>query len=209
MDLSIYEIIGYLASGIIALSMTMSSIVKFRWINLAGASTFAMYGLLIGALPVALLNGFIVAVDLFYLFRIYSKKELFETIEIRKDNRYLIRFLEFHDKEIQKYFPGFKYKPEMNTISFFVLRNTNIAGIFLAHHGKNGILNVGLDYVVPEYRDYKNGKFIYHSLNDEFIKSGFLKIVSPGLTAKHASYLTRLGFSKTNDDLYEKTLIKE
>ena len=209
MDLSIYEIIGYLASGIIAVSMTMSSIVRFRWINLVGASTFAIYGVLIGALPVALLNGFILVVDIYYLLRIYGKKELFETIEIRKDNRYLIRFLEFHDKEIQKFFPGFTYKPEMNTISFFVLRNTNIAGIFLAHPEKDGDLMVGLDYVVPEYRDYKNGKFIYSSLHDEFIKSGFRKIVSPGLTTKHANYLKRLGFLRTSDDLYEKSLVKE
>lgn len=209
MDLSIYEIIGYTASAIIALSMTMSSIVKFRWINLVGASTFATYGILIGALPVALLNGFIVMVDIFYLLRIYGKKELFETIEIRKDNRYLLRFLEFHDKEIQQFFPGFKYKPEMNTVSFFILRNTNIAGIFLAHHGKDGALNVGLDYVVPEYRDYKNGKFIYHSLNNEFVKSGFRKIVAPGLTNKHAKYLKKLGFQKTSDDLYEKLLVNE
>ena len=78
MEINILEIIGYSASVIIALSMTMSSIVKFRWINLVGASTFATYGLLIGATPVAVLNGFIIAVDIFYLTRIYSKKELFE-----------------------------------------------------------------------------------------------------------------------------------
>ena len=209
MELSIYEIIGYLASGIIALSMTMSSIVKFRWINLVGASTFATYGILIGALPVAILNGFIVAIDVYYLLRIYGKKELFETLEVRKDNRYLLRFLEFHHDEIQKFFPGFAYKPEMNTISFFVLRNTKIAGIFLAHQGKEGCLRVGLDYVVPEYRDYKNGKFIYRSLKDEFVKGGFQKIISPGLTPKHARYLKRLGFSKIEGGLYEKSLVNK
>ena len=106
MELSIYEIIGYTASGIIALSMTMSSIVKFRWINLVGASIFATYGILIGALPVAILNGLIVAIDIYYLLRIYGKKELFETLEVRKDNRYLLRFLEFHHDEIQKFCIG-------------------------------------------------------------------------------------------------------
>ncbi|MEZ5149235.1 MAG: hypothetical protein R2759_19740 [Bacteroidales bacterium] len=50
MELSVLEWIGYMASGIIALSMTMSSIVKFRWINLVGAGTFATYGFLIGAI---------------------------------------------------------------------------------------------------------------------------------------------------------------
>lgn len=209
MEISIYEIIGYTASGIIALSMTMSSILKFRWINLIGASTFATYGLLIGAIPVTILNSFIVMVDLYYLFKIYGRKDLFETLEVRKDNLYLLRFLEFHNKEIQKFFPGFGYKADMNTVSFFVLRNTNVAGIFLAHKDKENNLRVGLDYVVPQYRDYKNGKFIYTRLKDDFIEKGFQKIIAPGLTAKHARYLKRLGFSKKNGGLFEKSLIKE
>ena len=134
------------------------------------------------------------------------KKELFETLEIKKDNRYLVRFLEFHDNEIQKFFPGFTYKPEMNTVSFFVLRNTKIAGVFLAHHSGYSTLKVGLDYVAPEYRDYKNGKFIYNSLRKDFIKGGYNKIVSPGLSFRHARYLKKLGFEKDKNDLYVKSL---
>lgn len=207
MELNIYEIIGYTASVIIAISMTMSSIVKFRWINLAGASTFATYGLLIGAIPVTLLNSFIVAVDIYYLSRIYLKKELFETLEVRRDNKYLVRFLAFHNNDIQTFFPGFSYKPEMNTISFFVLRNMHVAGIFLAHKDKNGALRVGLDYSVPEYRDYKNGRFIYNSLTKDFIDGGFKQIVAPGLTKKHTKYLKRFGFIEENQDLFAKSLI--
>jgi hypothetical protein len=206
MELNIYEIVGYTASVIVALSMTMSSIVKFRWINLVGASTFAAYGLLIGAIPVALLNGFIVAVDLFYLNRIYSRNELFEVLEIRGDNKYLLRFLEFHNKDIQRFFPGFTYKQEINTVSFFVLRNMHVAGIFLAHKGSEGALNVGLDYSVPEYRDYKNGKFIYQSLNEEFLLAGYKQIVAPGLSKKHAQYLKRFGFMETGQDVFVKNL---
>lgn len=206
MELSIYEIIGYTASVIIAISMTMSSIVKFRWINLVGASTFATYGLLIGAIPVALLNGFIVAVDIFYLTRIYSKKEIFEVLEIRGDNNYLLRFLKFHNKDIQTFFPGFSYKPEINTISFFVLRNMHVAGIFLAHKDEDGALSVGLDYGVPEYRDYKNGRFIYQSLTKKFIQAGFKQILAPGLSRKHVKYLKRFGFEEQQQDVYVKSL---
>lgn len=100
MEINILQWIGYAASIIIALSMTMNSIVKFRWINLAGAITFSTYGFLIGALPVGFLNGFIVCVDIYYLTVIYTKKEIFEILEVRAENKYLIRFLEFHNKEI-------------------------------------------------------------------------------------------------------------
>ncbi len=208
MEINILQWIGYVASVIIALSMTMNSIVKFRWINLAGAITFSTYGFLIGALPVGFLNGFIVCVDVYYLFKIYSKKETFETLEVRADNKYLLRFLDFHNKEIQKFFPGFTYKPEMNTISFFILRNTAVAGLFLAHREDNNVLKVGLDYVVPEYRDFKNGRFIYLRLRRKFIDDGFDKVITSGDSAKYIKYLKKIGFTDDKEGTFVKTLDK-
>jgi len=199
--------IGYAASGVIALSMTMNSIVKFRWINLVGASTFATYGFLISAFPVMALNGFIVAVDIYYLIRIYTKTHLFDTLEVRGDNKYLLKFLDYHKDEIKKFFPDFVYKPEMNTISFFVLRNMAVAGIFLAHREDENILKVGLDYVVPEYRDYKNGKYVYHRLRSIFIKENYQKVIAKGGTSKHIKYLKKLGFKENNEGLFVKELL--
>jgi hypothetical protein len=62
-----YEIIGYIASALVAVSLMMSSILKLRVINLVGAALFTVYGLLIGAYPVAVMNLFIVLIDLYYL----------------------------------------------------------------------------------------------------------------------------------------------
>ncbi|MEA2105669.1 MAG: hypothetical protein U9P82_02970 [Bacteroidota bacterium] len=208
MELNILEWIGYAASVIIALSMTMSSIVKFRWINLIGATTFSTYGFLIGALPVGFLNGFIVVVDIYYLIIIYGKKEIFETLEVRADNKYLLRFLEFHHKEIQKFFPGFKYKPEMNTISFFILRNMAVAGLFLARREDGNILRVGLDYVVPEYRDFKNGRYIYLRLRKRFIQDGFDIVKASGNSKKYVEYLKKLGFTEDQEGIFFKVLDK-
>jgi hypothetical protein len=207
MEISLLQWIGYLASIAIALSMTMSSILKFRWINLAGALTFSTYGFLIGAWPVGFLNAFIALVDIYYLNSIYSKKEVFEILEVRADNRYLLRFLEFHENDIQKFFPGFVYRPELNTVSFFVLRNMAVAGVFLAHRDKDHSLSVGLDFVLPEYRDFKNGKFIYLRLKQQFIKEGFAKVVADGRSGKYTKYLVKLGFEKNSEGLFEKTLV--
>ncbi len=203
------QIIGYVASAIIAVSMTMSSIVKFRWINLAGASSFLLYGILFNAIPIVILNAFIISVDIFYLIRIYTKKELFTTIEVRSINKYLLEFLKFNKKEIEKFFPGFTYKPELNTISFFVLRNMAVAGIFLAHKIDKRTLSVGLDFVIPQYRDYKNAKFVYHRLKKQFIDDGIERIVVVPQTYNHIKYLKKIGFKKNGEGLYEKFLLKE
>lgn len=204
--MGILEIIGYIASIIIAISMTMSSIVKFRIINLIGATTFATYGFLIGALPIGLLNTFIVSVDIYYLYQIFSKKEVFETLEVRSDNRYLLRFVQFYDKDIQRFFPGFEYNPEVNTVSFFILRDMAVAGLFLARREDDNVLRVGIDYVLPEYRDFKNGKFVYQRLQDKFIEKGFTSIIASSQNSKHIKYLLKSGFKLNKEGLFELKL---
>jgi len=208
MEINLLEWIGYLASVIVAISLAMSSIVKFRWINLIGATTFSIYGFLIGALPVGFLNGLIAIIDIYFLYIIYSKKEEFNTLEVRADNKYLLQFLEFHHKEIHKFFPDFTYKPEVNTVSFFVLRNMAVVGLFLAHRKDENNLKVSLDYVIPEYRDFKNGRYIFHRLKSKFINDGFDKVISPGQSVKHTRYLKKIGFTETDNGMFIHVLEK-
>ncbi len=189
------QILGYAASVIIALSMVMSSIVKLRWINLVGASLFSIYGFLIGALPVGFLNSFIVCIDIYYLAKMYSKKEFFKVLEVRPENYYLIEFLDFHKTEIQKFFPTFSYKPDINTLCFFVLRDMAVAGVFLAHEYDKKTLKIGLDFVIPEYRDFKPGKYIYMKNNEYFMKKGYERLCSISQDSTHDKYLTKMGFN--------------
>jgi hypothetical protein len=198
--------IGYVASLIIVLSMMMSSIIKFRWINLVGALLFSIYGFLIQAIPVGVLNGIIVLVDVYYLWLIHSKKETFEILEINAGNEYLKRFLKFHDARIQEYRPGFSYSPDENTISFFILRNMAVAGFFLAHRTESSVLHVDLDYVLPEYKDFKNGKYIYFQLKDQFIAAGFTRVVAEGNNKRYFNYLKKLGFTEVKQGIYQKDL---
>ncbi len=197
--------IGYFASATIALSMTMNSIVKFRWVNIVGAFSFAVYGFLIKAYPVMGLNSIIVLVDIYYLYRIYTKKNLFDTLEIRGDNKYLLKFLDFHQKEIHAFFPDFIYKQELNTVSFFVLRNVTVAGLFLAHRDGD-TLKVGLDYVIPEYRDYKNGKYVYSTLRGKFKEAGYKRIMAEKVSSSHAKYLEKLDFKEIDKGVFAKEL---
>ena len=62
-----FEMLGYLASVFVAVSLTMRSLTKLRVINLIGSLLFTAYGLIIGAYPVATVNAFIVLVNIYYL----------------------------------------------------------------------------------------------------------------------------------------------
>ncbi|MGS0676339.1 YgjV family protein [Shewanella sp. 0m-4] len=69
---TIWEWVGYLASVVVAISLMMSNIKKLRWWNLIGAALFVAYGLAIDAIPVALVNFFIVLIDAYYLVKLYK-----------------------------------------------------------------------------------------------------------------------------------------
>ena len=62
-----FELLGYMASVFVAVSLMMRSLVKLRVINLVGAVLFTVSGLIIAAYPVAVVNGFIVLVNIYYL----------------------------------------------------------------------------------------------------------------------------------------------
>ena len=66
LDITYLEWLGYLSSVIVAISLTMSSIIKLRIYNLIGGTAFSIYGFLIGSLPVGFLNLFIVTTTKHY-----------------------------------------------------------------------------------------------------------------------------------------------
>ncbi|WP_414632640.1 YgjV family protein [Clostridium sp. UBA5119] len=70
---TLIEWIGYLASILITISMFMKEIFKLRFINLMGCILFVIYGLIIGAYPVAIANAIIVFINLYYLYKLFRE----------------------------------------------------------------------------------------------------------------------------------------
>lgn len=73
------ELFGFAASVIVAISLMMKNIVKLRIANGIGCAMFSAYGFIIGSMPVALMNGFIMFVNIYYLVKIYQEKKSTKT----------------------------------------------------------------------------------------------------------------------------------
>ena len=187
------EFIGYAASILVAFSLMMSSLLKLRIINLVGAITFVIYGLMLPAYPVAFVNFLIVCINLYYLVQVVFTKEYFYILSVTSSAQYTKHFLKFHAKDIQKFFPKFSLDTDKEYCCFFVLRNTVPAGLIILEEQDEN-LHVILDYVVPQYRDFKVGNFFYS-------KNCFTKkrITSLCQGAWHHKYLEKMGFSKEGD----------
>lgn len=196
------EIFGYAASVVVAISLMMSSIVKLRIINLIGAACFSTYGLLIGAMPVFLLNGFIALIDIYYLIQIFGAKEYFRILEVKTSSEYLEYFLKFHEQEINKFIPTFKFEPNDNYHVMFVLRDTIPAGVVISEYLEDDLVYMKLDFAIPGYRDFKMGKYVFAEI---FKQKKVKKIFSDPGNEKHESYLMKMGFVKmkySGKDIY-------
>jgi hypothetical protein len=68
-----FELLGYSASVLVAVSLTMRTLTRLRVINMVGSLLFTIYGFIIGAYPVAVLNAFIVLVNIYYLQPVISQ----------------------------------------------------------------------------------------------------------------------------------------
>ena len=127
----IYELIGYAASLLVAVSLMMSNIIQLRIVNMIGAAIFSLYGILIGSIPVAAMNGFIVLVNIYYLTQIYSAVEYFQILRISAESEYLKTFLNFYQDQINVFQPEFYSKFREDDLNIFVLSWRYISETFL------------------------------------------------------------------------------
>lgn len=195
-SISFAEWLGYVASIITAISLLMSSIIKLRWFNLFGSLVFSIYGFVILAYPVALFNGFIVFVNIYYLYKIYNREELFNLQRVDSSDGYFTAFQNFFKQEIAAIFPDFKIGNHADAVTVLVLRNMAVAGVFIGEKQSSDTLKVVLDFVIPEYRDFKMGKFVYRNNTAFFAALGIKQLVAETGNATHLRYLKKMGFTE-------------
>lgn len=204
MNPSQIETIGYVGSILVAISLMMKSLLRLRVINLFGASFFMVYGVLLKAYPVAFLNGLIVCIDLYYLFEMWRQKDFFTFMEVKPASDYLRTFVNFYKDDISSIIPNYVHQAEEPLICFFILRNMVPAGVFIAK-AQGEEAHIKLDYVIPNYRDFKVARFIFEENSAFFTQRGIRRFLSEGGSDFHRRYLERMGFIK-NGDVYVREI---
>jgi len=193
----LYELVGYMASLLILVSMTMGNIVRLRILNLLGAITFTVYGILINSIPVAATNAIIIGINVYYLFTMIRTQSYFKILKVSSNNEYLEFFLEFYQDDMLKYQPDIPLNITDNSLSLFILRDMVPAGLVSGRITSEGIFTVDIDYVIPRFRDFKTGKFLFRENLQFFRDQEINEIRTFAFNRTHIDYLTKIGFSST------------
>lgn len=70
------ELLGYAASIFIATSLFMSNIKWLRYVNSIGCVLFVIYGVIIGAYPVAVMNTACILINIYQLIKLSKKQRV-------------------------------------------------------------------------------------------------------------------------------------
>ena len=197
----VVEWIGYISSIVILISLTMSSIIKLRWINLLGAILFSIYGIFIGAMPVAVVNLGIALIDIYYLWRLYGQKESFVVVKADVGSALFQYFIDENRDEIEEQIDIAKI--DDSDIAVYTLRDNNLAGIVIGYMVDDDTLFIKLDFVVSKYRDFKIGHYLFVKNEKLFKDRGIKRLLAHARDTEHQIYLQKVGFKQLDDSLYE------
>jgi hypothetical protein len=199
--MSLLEAFGYVASVLIALSLMMSNIKRLRWINLFGAAAFSVYGYFIDAYPVFILNGWIALVDVYYLIRIYQEKDQFDLIKLKSVESSFFNLLkERYGKDIISLCKNFQWQQLDDAVVLLLFRNMKPVGLFAYRElDEDGKVEVLLDYIIPEDRDFKAAKFMFSAEQNQLRQEGIKHLIVEPSDDAHELYLRRVGFTKKAD----------
>lgn len=200
------EALGTLAGVIILVSLLMRSISTLRMINLVGAVLFAVYGYIIEAWPVLFLNTGIVVVNVYYLSRLWHAKDFFEFVSFAPDDALALTFLRHQKEDIERFMPFQQTVLNEGDMRFFILRNTQMVGIFVAQKEADHTWRITLDYVIQAYRDGLNGKKMFAYATTTWREQNVAVIHSTASTKAHQNYVTKLGFKPISATEYVYTL---
>lgn len=191
----VIEMIGYLGSILVLISMLMSSVVKLRVINAIGSAIFTGYALIIHSYPTALMNACLVVVNIYNLVKLSKKDQSYDLVDGSADDGLLNYILNYYGEDIRKYFPKFSWNPATADQAYIVCCNGNPAGVLLGKADGKGAVEVELDYSVPAYRDCSVGAYLYSKLPAKGIHT---LVYSQNEPETHTAYLTKMGFAEEN-----------
>ncbi len=186
----ILEIVGYVGSFLVVISMLMSSIVRLRVINTVGSVISCAYALFCGALPLALMNVCLIVINVVNLVKLLGKKMPYELVEGSAEDPLVRHFREYYREDIRAFFPDFDGSGAENDAAFVTCCQGAPIGLLLGKRQGDAV-DLAVDYTAPAYRDCSAGRFLHEELPKRGIRS--LRLSRP-LSEQHREYLKKMGY---------------
>jgi hypothetical protein len=195
----VLEIIGWVGSALVVVSLMQARVLRFRWLNFAGSVIAAAYNAVVGIWPFAVMNAVIAVIDAYWLWRLTRERhdaEVYQVVPVGADDRYLRHVVAVHAPDIARYYPSFgAVGAGPDRWAYLVLRGDETVGVVVVRDAGDGVGEVELDYVTPRFRDFTPGEFVYRR-SGAFAGTGLRALVVADDARDTGDYLERVGFER-------------
>ena len=195
----IIEIVGYVGSLLVLVSMLMTSVVKLRVVNTIGSVIFTIYAFIIGSIPTAVMNIAIIIINVQYLWKMSKMGKEYEVTRVNNDDQYLEYLLSHYHSDIMTCFPGITMDYSDANVNYIINCEGKPVGMTIGVL-KDTEIELLLDYTIPEYRDFSIGRFLMGRMKSDGIET----IVYKGPDVNHKKYLESTGYVKTEEGYVKK-----
>lgn len=159
----VWEIVGWVGTGLIVVSMAQQRITRLRLINLAGSAILVAYNLWLGVWPMVALNVALTVIQLYHLnilVRSRHDEKVYAVASAEPGDGVVAHLVALHGEDIRSFHPSFR-DPTESSAAFLVLTGDQLVGLVLATVDEEGTAHLDVDYVTPAYRDFTPGEFVF------------------------------------------------
>lgn len=196
------QALGWGGSALLVWSLLQTRILRLRVWNLVGCFALIAFNLLVRVWPMVGLNVVLAAINIYYLVRLGRTRHderAYAVVQVGVDDDFLAHTLRVHAADITRYNPSFRTPgPDPDRAAFLIVSGDEVVGVVILRSDEQDptVARVELDYVIPRYRDFTPGEFVYRS-SHLFTDRGFRRVVSPPRMV--APYYGKLGFHREGD----------
>jgi hypothetical protein len=188
------DVLGWGGSGLLVASLLQVRVLRFRTLNTVASVVLAFFNLVIGVWPQVAMNAALAGINVWFIAKLLGERHddaAFEVVAVGPRDDFLRHVLRLHHDEIVAFQPDFRWEPESETDSaFIILKGDETVGVVVL--GREGdVARIRLDYVTPKYRDCTPGEFLWR-------RSGLLSslgirrvVTSPKMVG---AYYDQIGF---------------
>lgn len=196
--MSVLEVMGWLGSALLVVSLLQTRVMRFRVLNTVSCVVLVGYNAALGVWPMAVMNVVLVAINLWVIARMVRGRHddrSYDAVPMGVDEPFLRQLLARHASDIRTFNPDLPTDaPPPADHAFVVSSGDTVVGVVLSRAGERpDEQQVVLDYVLPAYRDFTPGEFVFRP-DGPFAALGTRRVVaSPGMAASER-YLRAVGF---------------
>lgn len=198
----ILEIIGWSGSALLVISLLQTRVMRLRVLNSVASAVLVGYNAALAVWPMVAMNAVLVAINLWVITRMLRQRHdarAYDVVRLGVDEAFLARLLERHAEDIARFNPPPTELLAQAEHAFLVTSGDEVVGVVLSRAGDGPTeQQVVLDYVLPPYRDFTPGEFVFRP-DGPFAQMGAKTVVASPAMAAAERYLSAVGFVPDGD----------